>query len=97
MNNRTRFHVEVVALVALFVSVAVHAQSPTPLPTISCDDGYYLLSGSCTECPTGKYSNVNTSFTCKVCDPGYYANDVAKDKCVKCDAGKLANSDHTAW
>lgn len=76
----------------------IEGQSPTPSPTATCQDGYYLLGGGggCSECPTGRFSNENYT-ECKVCAPGYYANDVGQSICVKCDIGKLANSDRTAW
>ena len=68
------------------ITLTVHGTTSTPAPTTSpvptttapltsCNQGSYLMSGQCIECPTGKYQPDNNSplTSCLQCPNGTYS------------------------
>ena len=60
----------------------------------ACDAGKHqpaLSSGSCVDCPAGKYSGSGAT-SCQICDPGMYSYE-GWSSCKKCLSGTVAKSD----
>jgi hypothetical protein len=66
----------------------------------TCDIGYYLQFGICTECPSGlttATSGANSLTDCSVtiCAPGTYKDGGLYGVCTKCPQGTYQNQSNT--
>eukprot|EP01043_Picozoa_sp_COSAG02_P022177 COSAG02_NODE_1145_length_14241_cov_3.363951_2_plen_2907_part_00 len=59
-----------------------------------CSPGYYNLSGDCSECSVGSFTNQSGQEICSLCPAGYTTRGRAAVGCVPCAAGTFSTVFH---
>jgi len=70
------------------------ADNPPPNLDLPCAEGqkYDAVSGVCTNCPAGFYTNTLSRKTCDPCPTGTYSDQVQTSQCTACTWGSFSDA-----